>query len=228
MQRIITQDGSITFKNEKYDETYHSISGALEEAFEKFAKPCNLRDGMDVLDICFGLGYNTLAAISMVNVNVIALENDPMILKTIRNITIKNDSIININNFNQLSVNKIKNNKLSNNYEKIKIAANKLEYNDDKTKIKIILGDALETVRKLNLTFDAVFLDPFSLKKCPELWTHEFFKDIRAKMKKASILATYSCSKKVRNNLRNAGFELKDGPIIGRKSPGTLAYPQYF
>jgi len=63
MKKIITKDGSVTFKNESYDETYHSTSGALEEAFEKFAKPCNLKDGMNVLDICFGIGYNSLAAI---------------------------------------------------------------------------------------------------------------------------------------------------------------------
>ena len=86
MRKIITKDGSITFHNELYDETYHSTSGALEEAFEKFAKPCKLKDGMKVLDVCFGLGYNSLAAISLANVEVVALENDPLILKVMQKI----------------------------------------------------------------------------------------------------------------------------------------------
>jgi|TARA_Y100000310_G_scaffold274244_1_gene290139 chorismate dehydratase len=216
MQKVITKDNSITFHNEKYDETYHSISGALEEAFEKFARPCKLKDGMNVLDVCFGLGYNSLAAIYMANVSIVALENDSMILKQIRDIEIPIDY-----NINQDS---IKNNNLKNNYNKIKIAAEKLSFNDDKVKIKIILGDARETIKDLDGKFDAVFLDPFSPKKCPELWTGEFFKDIRKLMKSNSVLATYSCASSVRKNLEKAGFVVKDGPSIGRKAPSTIAY----
>lgn len=212
MQKIITKDNSITFHNEEYDENYHSVSGALEEAFEKFAKPCKLKNGMKVLDVCFGLGYNSLAAISLANVEIIALENNPEILK-IKDIT--------------LPINyKIKNKDLEKNYEKIKKAAENLKYEDNQAKIKIILGDARKTVKKLNEKFDVVFLDPFSPKKCPELWTEEFFNDICKLMKKGAVLATYSCARIVRDNLKNAGFVVKDGPCVGRKSPSTLAYKQ--
>ena len=92
------------------------------------------------------------------------------------------------------------------------------------SKIKIILGDARETVKKLNETFDVVFLDPFSPKKCPELWTKDFFSDVKKLMRKNSTLATYSCARSVRDNLRNVGFVVEDGPCIGRKSPSTIAH----
>ena len=213
MKKIITKDGSITFHNEKYNETYHSTSGALEEAFEKFAKPCRLKDGMKVLDICFGLGYNSLAAISLADVEIIALENDSLILERIQYNNIFNNGK---NNYN----NKI----IKNNIEKIKLAAKNLNYQDKKSKIKIIPGDARNIIKKLNEKFDVVFLDPFSPKKCPELWTEEFFRDIWNVMKKRGVLATYSCAKVVRSNLINAGFKVKDGPCVGRKSPATLAY----
>jgi tRNA U34 5-methylaminomethyl-2-thiouridine-forming methyltransferase MnmC len=61
------------------------------------------------------------------------------------------------------------------------------------------------------------------------MWTNEFFIDIRNKMKENGRLSTYSCARFVRDNLRQAGFIVKDGPIIGRKSPSTIAvkYPKH-
>ena len=204
MKKVITKDNSATFRNPKYDECYHSKSGAIEEAFEKFAKPCKLKNGMKVLDVCFGIGYNTLAAISTADVDVVGLENDKCILKEIENIEVSEQ--------------------LRQNYNKIRIAAKKLEYEDKKIKIRIILGDARETIKSINEKFDAVFLDPFSPPKCPELWTYEFFAEIAKKMKKGAILTTYSCARMVRENLKKAGFSVEDGPVIGRRSPSTLAY----
>lgn len=204
MEKVVTGDGSITFRNEKYDECYHTKSGAIEEAFEKYAKPCKLRNGMKVLDICFGIGYNSLAAISLADVEIVGLENDIEILKKIDDIEMPE--------------------KLKQNYEKIKQATKQLNYKDNKTTIKIILGDARKTIKTVNEKFDAVFLDPFSPKKCPELWTYEFFSEISKKMKKGAVLATYSCAGSVRKNLKKAGFIVKDGPIVGRRSPSTLAY----
>src|SRR3989338_2062711 len=148
MQQTITKDNSITFYNEKYSEHYHSVSGALEEAFEKFAKPCKLKNGMRVLDVCFGLGYNSLAAISLANVEIVALENDTAVLKQIKNTEMPLDYKF---NNNQLKNNSLENNYNKNyptlemlkyNYEKIRIAAEKLNYEDDKVKLRIIIGDA--------------------------------------------------------------------------------------
>jgi tRNA U34 5-methylaminomethyl-2-thiouridine-forming methyltransferase MnmC len=42
-------------------------------------------------------------------------------------------------------------------------------------------------------------------------------------MKKGAMMSTYSCARIVRDNLKNAGFEVKNGPIIGRRSPSTIA-----
>ena len=42
-------------------------------------------------------------------------------------------------------------------------------------------------------------------------------------MIKESILATYSCARIVRDNLKEAGFEVFDGPSVGRRAPSTIA-----
>ena len=71
MEKIITTDGSITFKSDKYGETYHSNTGAVEESREKFVNPCNFeelvkRKSISILDICLGIGYNSACAIEKI------------------------------------------------------------------------------------------------------------------------------------------------------------------
>jgi tRNA U34 5-methylaminomethyl-2-thiouridine-forming methyltransferase MnmC len=212
MKRFITQDGSVTFYSEEYDEHYHTKSGAVEEAFKKFAEPCNVKekakqDNIIILDVCFGLGYNTAAAIDLAleanpncEIEIFALENDQRIIDKIKEVA---------PNFKSYQI-----------LKKI-IIENK---NIPNVKLNLLLGDARQTIKQVDKQVDAVFLDPFSPPKCPELWTEEFFKDIAKVMKKDAILATYSCARKVRDNLRAAGLEVKDGPVVGRRSPSTIAY----
>jgi len=169
LKQRVTKDNSITLFNEEYQEYYHSIHGAIEEAFEKFVKPCKIAElaktgKIKILDICFGMGYNS-ADYDLINRNKI----------------------------------------------------------DKRVKLKIILGDAKEKIKELNEKFDAVFLDPFSPQVCPKLWTKEFFAEIKQVMKDSAILATYSCARLVRDNLKANNFIVKDGPCVGRRGPCTIA-----
>ncbi len=213
MQKIITPDSSVTFHNKEFDEAYHSKSGAKEEAVKKFAEPCQIAElaksgKIRILDICFGLGYNAAAAIDAAlasnpqcHIEVIGLENDEVILKEILNMP---------DSFNYYPIIK----------ETVK---NKYTYTKNNISITIILGDAVQTIKTISGMFDAVLLDPFSPKKCPALWTKEFFDNIYALMKQNSRLATYSCARVVRDNLRNAGFTIQDGPKLWRRGPSTIA-----
>ena len=81
----------------------------------------------------------------------------------------------------------------------------------------------METVKGLECCFDIAFLDAFSLKKQPEMWQQGFIDNIYSVMSEKSVLTTYSCAKQVRKALQNAGFNVMDGPRIGRKSPSTIA-----
>ncbi|MFH1331897.1 MAG: MnmC family methyltransferase [archaeon] len=203
MKKIVTADGSTTYYNEKYDECYHSKTGAVEEAEKKFVEPAKIKSGMRILDVCFGLGYNSMAAMQKAKkLKITALEKDPEILKK----GIKN---------------KVKG--YEKEYRKIREAAKNLQYKDNDVEIKIIIGDATKTIKKLDEKFDAVFLDPFSPTKNPELWTEKFFKELKNRMKKGARLTTYSCAKAVRNNLKKAGFKVYDGPRVGRRGPSTIA-----
>jgi len=206
MQLIKTKDGSLTAFNERYKEHYHTLSGALEEAFEKHVNAIGVEDGFHILDFCFGLGYNSIAAIKgHKNLSIIGLENDFEIIKAIKNLSVPQKIEKDFSAFRNLA-------------EKIKIT------DENNNTIKLILGDAIHTIDQLQKDFfNRVFFDPFSPKKQPEMWNKEVFQKVFALMKPGAKLSTYSCAKMVRENMKATGFIVKDGPIIGRKSPATIA-----
>lgn len=67
-----TQDGSIGLYSYVNEDVYHSKYGALTEAWEKFILPSgldeliNTKEKINVLDVCYGVGYNTKALMSYV------------------------------------------------------------------------------------------------------------------------------------------------------------------
>jgi predicted methyltransferase len=197
IREIETKDGSITFHNEEYGEAYHSLTGAEEEAREKYAKPANIKPKNKILDICFGLGYNSAAALDITtDIEITAIEKDPNILKKTLN--------------------------LKTEFKHYNIIKETIE--GKQTQITLFVDDARKVIKTLpNNQFDIVFLDPFSPKKCPELWTQEFFKDINKSMKQGAKLFTYSCARVVRDNLKATGFKVSDGPSVGRWAPSTIA-----
>ena len=60
----ITLDGSVGLYNSDFNDIYHSVEGAVTEAYEKFILPVDLdilctKENIKVLDICYGIGYNS-------------------------------------------------------------------------------------------------------------------------------------------------------------------------
>jgi spermidine synthase len=111
-------------------------------------------------------------------------------------------------------------------YNIIKKSIPNAESNSEKYALKIITGDARNSIKSLNDNyFDAVFHDPYSPSKNPEMWTVDFFKVLHNKMKKNAVLTTYSSALQIRMALIEAGFNIWAGPSVGKKKEGTLATP---
>ena len=75
-----TEDGSIGLYSYADKDVYHSKFGALTEAWEKFILPSgidkNSNREIKVLDVCYGIGYNTKALMSFfINKNKIYKKN---------------------------------------------------------------------------------------------------------------------------------------------------------
>ncbi len=247
MKEIVTKDGSITLYNEKFDDIYNSKSGAIEEATKKFIQPARIRElakkgEVKILDIGFGLAYNFCAAIDAAvsenkncNITIVSFEIDKQIIKEAAKINRYFKSSWLVKEIAScLTVGKEKEaDKSKKEYKKksiIKKAIKKdncrIEIRKGNLRIKLIIGDAIKGIKEINERFNAVFLDGFKPKANIELWEAEFLKEIYGLMLPDSRLTTYSCSKRIRESLKKAGFEVYDGPAIGRKAPSTIAVKQ--
>lgn len=212
----LTADGSFTFFSTDYREAFHSLHGARQEALCKFVEPTQLiekaaRSELRLLDICYGMGYNTAAALETIwrvnpncRVEVIGLEIDE---------TVPQAAIA-----HQL---------FSSWQPKIQRALRALaldfEVQSSHLSAQLRLGDARQTLQQLEQPFDAVFLDPFSPRHCPQLWTVEFLTLVARHLKPDGRLATYSCATAVRAALIAAEFKIGSTHPVGRRSPGTVA-----
>lgn len=215
----ITADGSQTFFSQEFGELFHSHHGAKQEAQFKFVQPTQLalkaqQSVVYLLDICYGLGYNTAAALTaiwQVNPNCkiewIGLESDITVSQAAIDRNILDEFPESIQNIlARLTID--------------------LSLKIDNFKGKLLLGDARQTiqqVRQLGFFADAVFLDPFSPPNCPQLWTVDFLGVVANCLKPSGYLATYSCSAVVRTALMEVGLDIGSTSPVGRKSPGTVA-----
>ncbi|NES04661.1 MAG: hypothetical protein F6K22_18605 [Okeania sp. SIO2F4] len=215
----LTADGSWTFFSPEFGETFHSHFGAQQEAEYKFVYPVQLLSKVDravvcLLDVCYGLGYNTasaLAAIWKINPSCkiiqVGLELDPEVPKA----AIAKGLLDNLPEPVP---------------ELLATLAKTHQLQTDKIQAKLLTGDARTTIKELsNSSFqtDAIFLDPFSPPSCPQLWTVEFLSLVSSCLKPDGYLATYSCSAAVRTALLEAGLKIGSTTPVGRRSPGTVA-----
>jgi chorismate dehydratase len=228
MKKVRTADGSLTFLSERYGEPYHSLTaGAFTEAVEKFCKPCMVREKaksgeVNLLDICFGLGYNSVSFIDEVlksnpkaRVFILSIEKDVSAAKRAIHF-----------DWGKYSIYKPLLKELFSRMYVFKGFANFI-YSDGKVGIRLVVGDVRRVMKRFcrdyREFFDAVFHDPFSPKVNPEMWTFELFSLVGRFMKGDGILATYSASSSVRKALLMAGFGVREGVAIGRRSRSTIA-----
>lgn len=225
LKAVTTSDGSVTFWNEEYREHYHTPAGARLEAQEKYIVPGKLKERLvkgDValLDICFGLGYNSLAALEVAceelqsgeasvppKLTITALEMDRRVVHAAS----ENIEASETDSFDRRDC-------LSRLYQSRAYSLKSTAF------INILWGDARHTVTSLEPgSYDIVFLDAFSTQRNSQLWTVDFFHKLKAVMKPGAILLTYCAALPVRAGLKEAGFFVGETEPVGRQRGGTLA-----
>jgi len=207
-----SSDGSFTLYSKHYGECYHSLKdGALKEALAKHVTPAFelvQKPHVRILDICFGLGFNTLATLYHIQadsrierVEIFTPELDQLLLKGLLDFPYPRE----LEPFRPIL------------HELI----HQGRYEDDRVRIELYIGDAREYVHHLE-AIDIVYQDPFSPKKNPILWTVEYFEDLYRAMSGDGVLTTYSVATPVRLGLDEAGFLLYEMPAREVR-PGTIA-----
>lgn len=227
-------DGTISAYNAKFDECYHSLKdGALNETLYKHICPslkhCITQYGVAldslptlcVLDICFGLGYNTLTLLSTLAKGQIL---NGQILKTPFKGKVKIYSPeIDTNIFSTLKklpyppfiCETLPLEEILKHFESARqVSQYDGKIGDMEFEIYLYKGDALVFLDNLKQDlcgeFHIIFQDAFSPKKNPTLWSKEYFALLYHLLHPQGIITTYSQSRAVRENAINAGFRVYD------------------
>jgi len=217
---VLTKDGSYSLRSVFFKENFHSLLGSLEETKSKFTATSNLQrfkgKSLNVLDICFGLGYNSASLLDELikqksYLNLYALEIDKKPLEY----SLRSESFL-----------KLWAPKVRTIFESL---YRKDYFEDQFFKCNVLWGDAREKIKIIpsSIKFDLIYLDGFSPQKCPQLWTIEFLSKVTEKLDSHGYLITYSSSAAVRKTLKNLGLEIFTiKPKISNRiswSQGTVA-----
>lgn len=225
---LLTGDGSWSLVAAAHGQACHSRSGAWQQARERYARPCRLRERaaelrgpLALLDVGTGLGLNLAAALAELDgttapLCATSLERDPAVIAAALALPLEPAELAP--------------------WWAIVRAALRSALDDSgraragvdlggRGTLRLLLGDARASLPALaaERAFDAVFLDPFSPAVEGELWEGDFLRTVAQRMAEGALLSTYSCAFRVRLALARAGLVLGAGPRVGAKASGTLA-----
>ncbi|NQV77576.1 MAG: tRNA (5-methylaminomethyl-2-thiouridine)(34)-methyltransferase MnmD [Lutibacter sp.] len=198
---IITEDGSSTIHLPEWDEHYHSIHGAIQEAKHVFIKSgLSLFSDREVaiLEIGFGTGLNsfiTFLEASKLNLTIdyVGVEAYPITLEEIKK----------LNYISEL--------------EAIEFSEVFSKMHQQKWAIKNELSDTFSLTKRTQFfneikdkdIFNLIYFDAFGAQVQPELWTEEIFKLMYSALKKEGVLVTYSAKGSVRRAMQLVGFTVE-------------------
>ena len=215
---ITTSDGSKTIQIEDWNEQYHSIHGAIQEANHVFLKHGLLfyselvsesqifKNGstepveVSILEIGFGTGLNaflTLIEAEKLNqtINYVGVEAYPVALDEIEQL-----------NYVEL---------ISENHANI---FDKMHSVSWETQHQITSKFQLEKQQKFFQdiktidAFDIIYFDAFGARVQPDLWTEDIFMIMFKALKADGVLVTYSAKGSVRRAMQAVGFTVERLP----------------
>lgn len=225
-----TADGSWTLWNEALGEACHSSAGAWTQACLRYAGACRLAEHpgprLALLDIGTGLGLNLAAALAALDGRAVALEaatfeREPEPIERALALYARPELATGPWEPWHRPVRAALRAALAARGTRVELRG------PDGTRhgLTLHLGDARATLPRLASApaWDAIFLDPFSPRRAPELWEESFLSALAARLAPGGWLSTYSASFRVRLALARAGLAVGRGPRVGAKGEGTLA-----
>ena len=221
LEAHLTADGSFSLHSSQFREAFHNSAGALNEANAKYVMPAQLErfqpgQTIAILDVCFGLGYNSAAVMHAMPVPPpslrwwgLELDQRPL------------DLALEQPSFQQIWSASV--------LQRLRALQNNGSWWENNSQGQLIWGDARKTLTNIpaDQNFDLILLDAFSPQRCPQLWSEEFLAALAVRLKPGGRLITYSRSAAVRASLQRAGMQLfsllaAPGEKLGWSS-GTMA-----
>ncbi len=206
IKSLATKDGSYTLFNTNFNQTYHSIYGAMSESMHVFirnglmymAEKCG---SITLLEVGLGTGLNALLTYKMaveknIQVHYTAIEPFPIDTDTARLLYVSKSS---------------DENDLSNNFLK-------MHYSHSGELISLHKNFSFQkyitTLENFTspLLFDLIYYDAFSPGAQPEMWAVDAFEKIRSCMCKDATLVTYCAKGSVKRILKALNFTIESLP----------------
>lgn len=210
---ITTSDGSKTIQIEDWNEQYHSIHGAIQEANHVFIKhgllfyfqTCHRElvprsQSISILEIGFGTGLNAfltfLKAEELLQpINYVGVEAYP----------------VNVEEIQQLNYVELISEKHKAEFEKMHSVPWEEQYSISPTftleKQEKFFKDITDENR-----FNIIYFDAFGARVQPELWTEDIFSIMYKALKDNGVLVTYSAKGSVRRAMQAVGFKVERLP----------------
>ena len=200
---ITTSDGSKTIQIEEWNEQYHSIHGAIQEANHVFLKHglffyctklVSESKPISILEIGFGTGLNAFLTLieaekRNLNINYVGVEAYP----------------VSINEINQLNYVELISKEHNSIFEKLHVTtweeSHFITSNFELEKQQKFFKDI-----KAENEFNIIYFDAFGARVQPDLWTEDIFKIMFNALKQNGVLVTYSAKGSVRRAMQAVGF----------------------
>ncbi|MBU2996884.1 tRNA (5-methylaminomethyl-2-thiouridine)(34)-methyltransferase MnmD [Cellulophaga baltica] len=201
---IKTSDGSTTIQIVDWNEQYHSIHGAIQEAYHVFIKnglSLFENESIAILEIGFGTGLNAI---------ITSIESEKRNLKIdfvgVEAYPVNNEEILQLNYLEELNV---------------------PDYKDQFTEMHASeWGKPCEISETFSLTkqqkffidikdvdaYNLIYFDAFGARVQPELWTEDIFLIMFKALKKNGVLVTYAAKGSVRRAMQAVGFQVERLP----------------
>ncbi|MFI8606388.1 tRNA (5-methylaminomethyl-2-thiouridine)(34)-methyltransferase MnmD [Cellulophaga baltica] len=203
---ITTSDGSTTIQIVDWNEQYHSIHGAIQEAYHVFIKKglsLYKDSAISILEIGFGTGLNAL--ITYIEAQNFNLKID---YTGVEAYPVSPEEIKQLNYIAQLEA------------QKFEGEFDKMHTSEWEKAIEISSTFSLLKQQKDFMqisdkaAYDLIYFDAFGARVQPELWTEEIFKIMYAALNINGVLVTYAAKGSVRRAMLAVGFEVErlDGP----------------
>lgn len=205
---LTTQDGSVTIHLPDWNEQYHSIHGAINEAKHVFLKHGleffitseeNRAQPIAIIEIGFGTGLNAFltslfAEANGHSINYTGVEAYPVETSEIKQLNYSELLNASAKTFTQLHAEPWE-------------VANTISESFTLTKRKQFFSEI-----KDKEAFHIIYFDAFGARVQPELWTEAIFKSMYEALLPNGVLVTYSAKGSVRRAMQAVGFTVERLP----------------
>lgn len=203
-----------------YGDVYHSLSGALGQTDYVFLGGNGLpqrwqnRAQFTICETGFGLGNNFLATWHRWRsdpercrrLHFVSFEAHPLGLQDLEQQLARSAEILQPLAQQLLAV-----------WPALLPGVHRLEFEQGQLTLTLVFGRIEQTARQVELRADAFFLDGFSPRLNPDMWTRSVFKQLVRVAAPAATLATWCTASAVRQDLQDVGFILQKRAGFGYK-----------